>query len=291
MPRVTDKQLAHLKHHGYAIVPRFLSPRELKQARAGMLQYFPSPEELAVKPLRYAAMMEAADFLQIEFPYDEQVFNHLALNPRILDFITRLLGSDEITLSRSSLWAKYAGAGEYEQELHVDYEGNTLVVPRDDGDYRQVNIILYYSDVDETLGPTEVLSQQHSKDDPLWPPFRSRDDWPHFYEHAKQVHAKAGDMLIFSMRTFHRATAITADFGARFTQHLVYRSRQHGFQGHELWSSHGEKHELHRFIEMASPRQREALGFPKVGDPYWNEVTLAGVKRRYPKMDLRPYRK
>ena len=290
MPRVTDKQLDHLKRHGYVVVPRFLSPRELKQAHRGMLQYFPSPEELAATPHRYSAMMDNADFLQLEFPFDEQVFNHQALHPRVLDFVERLLGTEEVALSRAALWAKYAGFGEFEQQMHVDYEGNTLVVPRDDGDYRQVNVILYYSDVDEMLGPTEVLSQEHTRDDLLWPPFRSREEWPAFYEKATPILAKAGDMLIFSMRTFHRATAITADIGVRFTQHLVFRSRTHGFQGHELWSSHGEKHELATFLTKASPKQREALGFPKVGDPYWNDATLAGVKRRYTKMDLRPYR-
>ena len=39
------------------------------------------------------------------------------------------------------------------------------------------------------------------------------------------------------------------------------------------------------------PRQREVLGFPKAGDPYWNEETLAAVKLRYPGMDIAIYEK
>ena len=50
-------------------------------------------------------------------------------------------------LSQAAIWAKYAGTGDFEQGLHLDYQGNTLVVPRDDGDFRQVNMILYYTDV------------------------------------------------------------------------------------------------------------------------------------------------
>ena len=36
--------------------------------------------------------------------------------------------------------------------------------------------------------------------------------------------------------------------------------------------------------------ERDLFGFPKPGDPYWNEQTLADVAARYPGMDLTPYR-
>jgi hypothetical protein len=47
---------------------------------------------------------------------------------------------------------------------------------------------------------------------------------------------------------------------------------------------------MQSFIERATPRQREVLGFPKAGDAYWTAETLAAVQLRYPKMDMRPYR-
>jgi hypothetical protein len=37
-------------------------------------------------------------------------------------------------------------------------------------------------------------------------------------------------------------------------------------------------------------RQRDLFGFPRPGDPYWNDDTLAGVAERYPGIDLTPYR-
>ena len=43
-------------------------------------------------------------------------------------------------------------------------------------------------------------------------------------------------------------------------------------------------------IEQASLRERDLFGFPRVGDPYWDDETLAGVQRRYPNLDLDPYR-
>lgn len=287
---VSAKHLTQLRDQGFTVVPNFLTAAELKAAQKAVASYFPSPEELSLKPLRYRALAESPDFQQIEFPYVDHTLNHMALHPRILDFVEKLLGTRDMMLSRSSLWAKYAGLGEFDQPMHVDYEGNTLVVPRDDGDYRQVNIILYYSDVDSTLGPTHVVAQHHTRDDSLWPPFRPREEYPEIYDLATPILAKAGSMLIFSMRAFHRGTAITADFGARFTQHLVYRSKNHLFQGYQHWPSFGEQAELQSFLERATLKQRQALGFPKPGDAYWNAVTIEGVQRRYPGMNMKPYR-
>ena len=84
---------------------------------------------------------------------------------------------------------------------------------------------------------------------------------------------------------------MTADFGARFSHHLVYRAAAHHFQGYHHYAHFGERPELQAFIARATPRQREVLGFPKPGDPYWNEETLAAVALRYPQMDMKPYGK
>jgi hypothetical protein len=92
------------------------------------------------------------------------------------------------------------------------------------------------------------------------------------------------------MRTWHRASAIGADHGVRFSHHMVWRSANHGFQGYHQWSQMGEKPELQQFIERATPRQREVLGFPPPGHLYWTDETIAAVKLRYPKMDITPYR-
>ena len=44
-------------------------------------------------------------------------------------------------------------------------------------------------------------------------------------------------------------------------------------------------------LSKLSPEQRAALGFPRPGDPYWNEQTIRAVGMRYPRMDMRPYTK
>jgi ectoine hydroxylase-related dioxygenase (phytanoyl-CoA dioxygenase family) len=288
---ITDKHREHLLKHGYVIVPGFLSADELKRARDGMLQYFPTAEELAEKPQRYGSIYEDPEHLQIEFPFANDALNDIATHPDLIAFVEALLGTREVLLSQSAIWAKYAGTGDFDQGLHLDYQGNTLVVPRDDGAFRQVNMILYYTDVPQDLGSTYVVSQEKTRDLPLWPTHRPRKKNAALYDHERPVLAQAGDLLIFSMLTWHRASDITARLGVRFTHHFIWRSAQHAFQGFHQWSSQGENADLERFIERTTPRQREVLGFPTPEDSYWNEETLEAVRLRYPKMDLSPYLK
>ena len=152
-------------------------------------------------------------------------------------------------------------------------------------------MILYYTDVPPDMGPTMVVSQEHTTDVPLWPPFKTRKKHPDLYKLERPVLATAGTLLIFSMRTLHRASEMTADHGVRLSQHFIWRSARHHFQGYQHWPAHGEDEDLQRFIARATPRQREVLGFPRPGDPYWTPETLAAVALRYPTMDMSPYRR
>lgn len=286
----TDQHLHNYLRHGFVVVPGFLQGDTLLRARRGMLQYFPSAEELLATPQRYGAILEDPEHLQVEFPFSVDVLNDISTHPELTGFVERVLGTHDVLLSQAAVWAKYAGTGDFAQGLHVDYQGNTLVVPRDDGAYRQVNMILYYTDVPADLGPTYVVSQEKTKDVALWPTHRTRKKDPALYALERPVLADAGDLLIFSMRTWHRASDITADAGVRFSHHFVWRAAAHGFQGYQQWSSKGENEDMQRFISRATPRQREVLGFPRPGDPYWNDDTLAAVALRYPEMDMRAYR-
>jgi hypothetical protein len=288
--RITERQIEQYFRDGYVIIPGFLTAAELSAACEGMLKYFPTAEELSATPQRYGTIFEDPEHLQVEFPFASDVLSDMSTHPEMIAFVERVLGTRDVMLSQAAIWAKYAGTGDFDQGLHLDYQGNTLVVPRDDGDFRQVNMILYYSDVGGDLGPTMVVPQEKTRDLSLWPTHRPRKGNASLYQNERPVLAAAGDLLIFSMRTWHRASDMTADFGARFSHHFVWRGAVHAFQGYHQWSQQGEKPEMQHFIERASPRQREVLGFPPPGHAYWNDQTLADVAMRYPKMDMTPYK-
>lgn len=271
------------------LIDGFLTEAEVSAARANLLRYVPTADELAATPERYPWVFEEAERLQTEFPFSGHALNHVSTHPDLIDAVERLLGTKQVLLTQSAAWAKFAGTGDFEQALHLDYEGNTLVVPRDDGDYRQVNAILYYTDVPRDLGPTCVVPMPMTRKLPLWPTFRPRKKHPELYRLEKSLVTRAGGLLIFGMQTWHRASEITAEAGVRLSHHMIWRSAAHVFQGYHQWSNLGEKPEFKRFIEFSTPRQREVLGFPPANHPYWNEQTIAAVQLRYPKMDMTPY--
>lgn len=281
--------IAQLREQGFTLIPGFFKKAEVAKAMKDIYQLAPTARELAATPDRYGHILSDTESTKFEFPYAGAQLNRMATHPRILKLVEEILACDDVLLSRSCVWAKYGGGTDYEQALHLDYEGNTLVVPREDGDFRQVNAILYYSDVTADLGPTYAVPLKHSKNAGMWPPHRYRAKEPALYKHEQPILAKAGDLLLFSMSTFHRGSGLADPAGSRYTHHLVYRSAKHAYTGHYLWAHFGEHGALQQFVTETTVAQRSAIGFPKPGDPYWNEATLKAVQERYPGMDMTAY--
>jgi ectoine hydroxylase-related dioxygenase (phytanoyl-CoA dioxygenase family) len=283
--RITAEHVAHWKEHGFVIVEGFLDDDELAAARAGFARHYPTWEEYRDAPDRYRTLGGWR-----EFPFADTALNNITTHPALIDFVSSTLGTDDVLITQALLWAKYAGVGDWDQRHHMDYGNNTLVVPRDDGEYRQVPMILYYTDVTLDLGPTCVVSQQVRADRPLWPLSVAREDGPELYEHEVPVAVPAGSLMLYTMQTFHRGTAMTAAEGARFSHHIVWRRAGFEWMGWRAFPREGNDPNMAAWLEQATPRQRSVVGFPPPGHPYWTDETVAGVAARYPGMDMSPYR-
>ena len=101
--------------------------------------------------------------------------------------------------------------------------------------------------------------------------------------------AKAGDLLIFSMRTW--ASCQRHDGGLRravFASHGLARRRM-GFRDITSGRSMGRIRRCNDLLKKRSHGMREVLGFPPAGHAYWNAETIAAVKLRYPGMDVPAY--
>src|SRR5438874_700146 len=125
MPRISDSHLDHYLTHGYVVVESFLPKPELSAARDNLLRYFPTARELSATPERYAGALEDAEHLQIEFPFAGDALNDVSTHPDIISFVERVLGVRDVLLSQAAIWAKYAGTGEFQQGMHLDYQGNS----------------------------------------------------------------------------------------------------------------------------------------------------------------------
>jgi len=291
MREILESELAHWHEHGYVILENLLDPSELEGALENVGLYMPSWEEYSRAPQRYRALLETSNYWPVKaFPFEGDALNDICTNPVLVSLARKLTGAEQVALSHSRLRGKYAGAGWHEQDLHVDFWNNTVVYPPADEAIVDMPLIIFYTDVSVELGPTYVVSQQHTGGSGLFPIYRSRREFPELYAHEVPAVVPAGSALLYSMRTFHRGSALTARAGARFSHHMSIKRADVRWAGQVTYQHDAGTPEMNRFLERATPEQRSLVGFPMPGDPYWTQDTLAGVAARYPGMDMQPYR-
>ena len=289
MDRITEGNIKTWRRDGYVVVSPFLDEDELELALAAVYRHLPDWEAYSARPEEYRQQLSNGRMI-LQFPYPEPVLNRITMHPTVLTAVRHLLGTEDIRLTQSMAWCKYAGTFDHEQELHTDFDNNSLVVPRDEGIFQQIPAILYLSDVTLDLGPTYYVKRQFAIRIPLSPRYKSREDYPNLYRNEQPLCVPAGSLLLHSMSGFHRGSRMRVQAGLRLTMHLVYRSAASEWQGWSTWPRLAPQALMHRFLIQATPEERSLLGFPPPGHAYWDEATLDGVEFRYPGIDLQPYR-
>jgi hypothetical protein len=286
--RVSDATLQEVRDRGFALVEGFLGPQELAAAQDALWLHFPRPEAYFADPDAPAhARYAGSQFAGVEeFPYRSWDLNHLAIHPDLVNAAERFLATTELHLYKVELWAKYAGAVNYDQPLHRDYGSHSLVVPRPEPRYQQLTTFIFLSDVTDDDGPTRIVPYGDGKDVP-WTPL-----YVPFGELAASEVAcvgPAGSLLLYRTDILHRGSDFTASGRSRFSILADYQVRGTTWGGKMAWPKQSPERWA-KFIPHCSVRERDLFGFPRPGDPYWTDETLNGVAARYPGIDLAPYR-
>jgi hypothetical protein len=288
---ISEQDYQHWREHGY-VITRLLDDAQVKAALDNIYEYMPPWEEYARHPRWYQETFGSRTGnspARATFPFVGDALNWTTIHPDLVAFAERVLRTERIMLSHGQLGGKYAQTRDFEQQLHCDYGNNTLVVPKPDEEVFEVPALLYYTDVTVDLGPTYVVPQDFTRDDPLVPRHRSREQYPELYEHEFPVTVPAGHVLIYSLRTFHRGSALRAREGLRFAQNIGFKRRDMTWCGQVTFQHEGGRPEMDHFLQKAAPRERELVGFPPAGSTYWDKDMVAAVGRRYPGMDMTPY--
>jgi hypothetical protein len=296
--RIGDEHLGAVRERGFAIVPGFLAGDELAAAQECLWDQFPRPDDYFADPdahPRFARSQFAGLRL---FPFLGWDLNRLAFHPDLVDAVERYLGTTDLQLYKGELWAKYAGAIDYDQPLHRDFGNHSIVVPRADGTGTQLTTFVLLSDVTELDGPTMVVPVEHSREIPMVPDGGQNGGEPGWSfslplgslaDVETPVTGPAGSLLIYRTDVFHRASNFSAPGRSRFAVLADFQARGPSWTGKMAWPDHALHPAFVETMERATVRERDLFGFPRPGDPYWNAQTLADVQRRYPRMDMTEY--
>jgi len=292
--RVADEHLSEIRTRGYTLVPGFLADDELGAAQGCLWDEFPRPADYFADPSahpRYSRSQFAGLRL---FPTMGWALNRLAFHPDLVDLAERYLDTDDLQLYKCEIWAKYAGAIDYDQPHHRDFGNHSLVVPRTDGIGAQLTSFILLSDVTQLDGPTAVVPIAHSEHISMVPD-DTEPDWPlsvprgTFAEVEVLAIAPAGSLFVYRTDVFHRGTDFAAPERSRFALLADYQARGPTWAGKMAWPDQAQHPGFVEVIERATLRERELFGFPRPGDPYWNGQTVSGVQQRYPNIDMTPY--
>lgn len=297
--KVPDGCVAELREQGHLVLEGFLGADELAAAQEALWLHYPRPDEYVADPAAHAWLATSEWDGLITGPWRSWHLNRLAFHPDLLDLAERFLGSADLRLYDAELWAKYAGAADYEQRHHRDFGNHTLVVPKRSDPGTQLIAWILLSDVTEEDGPTKVVPLSDADGVAYWPDSLggSANEYVSHYLPAdafadREISVTGPAGTLFCMRTdvVHRGSGMTGGQSARFSMLAQYDVWGPRWTGRVGWATHALGPDWCELIERATPRERSVFGFPAPGDPYWDEQTLADTQARYPHADLTPYR-
>jgi hypothetical protein len=285
--RIPDENLAEIWDKGFTVVERFLDADTLKGAQDALWSIYPKPEDYFADPQKREKFSKS-QFSGIRyFPYPTWALNKVAVYPDLIDGAERFLEAKDIEIYKIELWAKYAGAINYDQMHHRDYGNHTLVVPRKDGKFPQMTTFILFSDVTAVDGPTKFVPLKLTRHLPLTPRERKMGE---LFDVEVSAEAPAGSLIIYKTDVFHRGSDFGAPERSRFIMLVDFQKRGWRWNGKMSWPDHAGRADMIDAMEKMNPRQRDLFGWPPPGSDYWDEQTLADVGLRYPKMDMKPYR-
>ncbi|HEX4742386.1 MAG TPA: phytanoyl-CoA dioxygenase family protein [Caulobacteraceae bacterium] len=284
--RVPEAKLAEVWDRGFTVVEGFLDAETLAAAQAGLWDIYPRPEAYFADPSAYPRFARSQFSGLRFFPYANAALDSLPVYPDLVEAAERFLTSPDIEIYKIELWAKYAGAVNYDQRHHRDFGNHTLVVPRLDGVHTQMTTFILLSDVTELDGPTKLVPLEHTRDLPLHP---RQLEMGELFDKEVAATAPAGSLMIYKTDVLHRGSDFGAPGRSRFAMLVDFTQRGWRWNGKMSWPDHAEKPGFVQAMVRMTPRQRDLFGWPPAGSDYWTPQTLRDVAARYPGMDMTPY--
>lgn len=276
---------------GWCVLERAVPADQLTAAQRAVAKLFPSAEAMADPTADGRERWRDWDATWPEFPFRSRTLNGVVVSDLLLEVAADLLGTADIRLYQSVVTAKYAGQPSgYNRLLHTDFPNHTLTVPRPEAGYHQVEFFVYLTDVGPENGATHFVSRRLTPDIPVEEHSLNLDDHAALYDADQEASAPAGSVVVYRPDVYHRSVDFSDAAQARFMLHVSYKPAGLEWGGYQAWPFKGFSAEWHDFVQGATPRQLAVFGFPAPGHAFWTDATLDGVARRYPGLNLAPWR-
>ncbi len=229
-PVISDAARQQWASEGWCLVEGLFPGEAVATAQAAMPVLFPTAEEFATDadPERNRPFHVDSHRVMPRFPFEDPSINELVVHDHVLDLAQLLLGVEmaELRLYQASLSAKYGdGALSDEQLLHADYSNHTLVVPRDEPGYQQLEMFVYLSDVTPETGATRMVPRSLTSDIPVERTYLNLDDYAHLYAAEVPASGPAGSILLYRPDVYHRGVRMQTPIGALHVAPLVQGGR------------------------------------------------------------------
>ncbi len=99
-----------------------------------------------------------------------------------------------------------------------------------------------------------------------------------------------GSYLAYRSDVWHRGAPFGAPRSARVLLALAFKRAGQDWIGYDSQQSRSTGPEWTTFAERSTPRELELFGWPPPGHPIWSARLLDETARRYPELDLEPWR-
>jgi hypothetical protein len=310
---LSESQIRRFMHDGFVVVTGLWPTDTIDQATTEARELHPADQTGQQN-------LSAMPWTQRREHAPDAILNHMTIHPRALAAVAQLMDTAllDIRLSQSHVIAKFGTPMHPDdpederimgdQDIHVDYGNNTLMVPAHTATPDAVACLCYYSDVDESGGATHFARALPGelttyKSDQFNPPNfvlgtkngsassdtgpRSAENIKRCYDEERPVHYKPGTCILYRLDAWHRGTPVALG-KVRHTHHHVWRHKSAEWIN---WQSLAPRMAAMptRFLSELSVVQRTVLGFAAPGNSYWTAETIDSVSQRYPGMDMTPY--
>jgi hypothetical protein len=204
--------------------------------------------------------------------------NDLFVHPDLVAFARHALDDEDVRIYQAAVWAKWAGAINYEQPLHQD-RNHSLLPPRMEPGFWHLEAFLYLSDVEEDCAPPRLV-----------PRSESQVAYHDLYDHEVVATGGRGTLLAYRSDVWHRGTDFARADASRAVLVVGFRPAAAEWFSYDAFGRLGGDHGFADFVAGKSPEDLALFGFPRPGHEYWNAETVDALAHMYPGLDVTPWR-